>query len=107
MDSLKVKVSFTSSMLELRGFMKLGRFSGEDLDIYSWWNILAAKFTVSVIMDLMADMATNVKRTMRQNAFVMPFSLLYFSLITFLCCNPEMWKFAYSGIRREDSEGMP
>ena len=33
LDYLKVKVSFTVSMLKAMGLVKLGRFSAEDLDI--------------------------------------------------------------------------
>ena len=62
MDSLKVKVSFTSSMFYARGLVKLGRLSGEDLDFYSLWISLAAKLVVDGRMDLLSDMSTYVKK---------------------------------------------
>ena len=34
MDSLKVKVEFPSSMFETRGLVKLGIFSGDELDFF-------------------------------------------------------------------------
>ena len=57
--------------------MKLGRFSREELCLYSWWSTLAAKIGVSVIMDLVSDMFIDVKRAVRLNTFVMPFYFLY------------------------------
>ena len=59
---MKVKVSFTSYMLEDMGVVKLGRLSGEDLDISSWWSRMDAKLDVSGRIDLVVDMATDVKR---------------------------------------------
>ena len=83
MESLKLKVSFTSSMLEDRGLVNLGRFSGEDLDLSSWWSSLAVKLAVSGRMNLVADMATDAKREMRPNTFGMTFFLLVFILNSF------------------------
>ena len=94
-------------MLESRGLVKLGIFYGEDLAISSWWGSLAAKIAVSGIMDLVAEMATYAKSSMRPNTFVMPFFLLSLSWIILLCLNPEVRRFAYYGIRWEDCEGTP
>ena len=66
-------------MLEARALVKLDRLSGEYLDLFSQWSILAAKLAVSAIMDLVSDMATDFKRTMRPNTFGIPFPLFYFS----------------------------
>ena len=57
-----MKVSFTASMLEDRGLVKLGRFYGEDLDFSSWWRILTEKISVSGIMELLSDIATDAYR---------------------------------------------
>ena len=104
MASLKAKVSFPASILEARGLVKLGRLSGEDLDLYSWWSSLAAKLAVSGRMDLVTDMDTDAKREMIQNTFGMPFNLFYLSCIILIFHNTEVRRFAYSGIRREDYE---
>ena len=81
MASLKVNVYFYESMLEARGLVKLGIFSGEELAFSSWWIILDAKLVVYVRMDLVSDMDTDLKRDMRQNTFGMPFpSCLYIEL---------------------------
>ena len=66
---------------------------------------MAVKLSVSGIMELVTDMATDVKRSMRPNTFGMPFLLFSFSLTIFLRLNPKMRKFECSGIRREDYEG--
>ena len=79
MDSLKVKVSFTASMLEDSGLVNLGRFYGEDLDFSSWWRILTEKISVSGRMELAADMDTYTKISTKANKFGMTFSLLYLS----------------------------
>ena len=65
-------------MFETRGLVNLGRFSAEDLDLYSLWISLAAKLAVSRRMDLVEDMATHAKRETRPNTLGMPFSFLYF-----------------------------
>ena len=78
MFSLKLKVSFTTSMLEARGLVKLGIFSLEGLALSSWWSSLAAKIAVSVIMYLVADMNTDAKKVMIPNTFDMPFPLFCF-----------------------------
>ena len=83
MESSKLKVSFSSSMLEARGLVNLGRFSGEDLDLSSWWSSLAVKLDVSGIMNLVEDMATDAKREMRPNNFGMLFFPLVFILNSF------------------------
>ena len=66
---------------------------------------MAAKLSVSVRMDLVIDMYTDAKRAMRSNTFVIPFYFLYFYWILLLCPNPEMRRFSYSGISREECEG--
>ena len=76
---MKAKVSFPIYMLEYRELLKLGRLYGEDLSLISWWISLAAKLAVSGRMELVTDMATDAKRTMLPNTFVMPLSLLYLS----------------------------
>ena len=45
--SMKVKVSLCSSMLVIRGFLKLVRLSGEDLVLSLRWSGLSAKNAVS------------------------------------------------------------
>ena len=102
--SLKLKVSFPSSMLDTRAFLKLGRLYGEELDIYSWCVSLDAKHSVFERMYLVEVMATDVKRSTSPNVFGMPL-LFCLYLINLLCLNPEMGRFAYSGMRREDCEG--
>ena len=87
------------------GLVNLGRFSGEDLAISSWWRILASKLAVSGRMYLVAAMAKYAKRAMRPNKFGMTFSLLSLSLIILIRLNPEVRRFAYYGISREDCEG--
>ena len=59
-------------MLETRGLFKLGRLSGEDLALSSWWSSLAAKFAISGRMDLVEVMATDAKRAMIPKFFGMP-----------------------------------
>ena len=103
--SLKVKVYFTDSFMEARGLVKLGRLSGKDLALSSWWIRLDTKLAVSIIMDLVVDMDTYAKMEIMLNTFDMPFSLFSLSWILLLCLNPEVQRFAYSGIRREDYEG--
>ena len=77
MSYLKVKVSFTSSTFDTRGLVKLGKISGYDLALSSWWSSLAAKLTVSVRMDLVEDMNTDKNSLMIPNTLGMPFTLLY------------------------------
>ena len=62
MSSLKVKVSFPASMMEARGLVDLGRLSVDDLDLSSWWRILAAKLDVSVRIYVIADMAIDANK---------------------------------------------
>ena len=49
-------------MFDTRGLVKLGRLYGEELDIYSWWSILAAKLSGYGIIYLVEDVATDTKR---------------------------------------------
>ena len=56
--------------------VKLGRFSGEDLDFSFWCRSLDAKLAVSRRMDLVSDMATDNKSSMRENILGVPFFLL-------------------------------
>ena len=55
-------VAFPAYMLEARGLVKLGRFSGEELGLSSWWSSLSAKNYVSRITALVVDIATDAKR---------------------------------------------
>ena len=64
-------------MLEARGFVILGIFSGEYLALYSRWRILVARLDVSGIMDLVADMSMNTKIKMSPNTFGMPFTFFF------------------------------
>ena len=75
---LKVKVSLTLSMMESRVLVKLGRLSGEDLDIYSWWGSLDEKLAVSERMNLVVDMATYAKNSMRTSILGIPFTFFPF-----------------------------
>ena len=52
MDSLKVKLSFPSYILEDRGLVKLVRLSGEYLALSTLWRSLAEKLDVYGIMEL-------------------------------------------------------
>ena len=79
MAYLKLKVSFPASIMESRGLLNLGRFSVEELALSSWWSILAEKLYVYGIMYLVAYMAKDVNRAMRQNIFGMTFHLLSLS----------------------------
>ena len=72
MASLKVKVSFTSSMFNNRRLVKLGRFYGDDLNFSSWWSSFAAKLTVYGIMDLVEDMDTDAKREISPTTLGVP-----------------------------------
>ena len=56
-------------------------------------------------MDLVTDMVTDAKRAMRQNNFGMPFPFLSLSWILLIRLNPEMQRFAYAGIRRDNCGG--
>ena len=104
-DLLEVNLSYPASILEARGLVKLGRFSGDYLALSSWWIILSEKLVVSVRMELVTDMSTDVKRQMRPNTFGVPFPLSSFCWIFLLRLNPEMRGFVYYGVRREDCEG--
>ena len=59
---MKVKVLFHAFMFEARGLAKLGGLPGDCFVLSLWWNVLAEKLDDSVIMDLVEDMATDVKR---------------------------------------------
>ena len=100
MDSLKEDVSLPSSMFGTRGLVKFFRFYEENSALYLAWSRLAAKISVSGIMDLLEDIATYVKREMRLNTLGMAFLFLSIYRIILLRLNPEMWRFPYSGIRR-------
>ena len=79
MSSLKVRVSFTLSLFDTRGLIKLGRFYGDYLAISLWWSSWAAKIAVYVRMYLVTDMDTDAKRTMRSRTLGVTFIFLYFS----------------------------
>ena len=59
MDYLKVKFSSPSSKLDARGLVNLGRLSGEDICISSWWIRLDKKIAVTGSMSLLVDMNTD------------------------------------------------
>ena len=73
---MEVKVSLPVYILEARGLVKLGIFSGEDLALYSWCIRLAARIAVSGRMYLVADMTTYANREFRPNIFGIPFTFL-------------------------------
>ena len=104
--SLNVKVSFHSFLFDTKSLVKLGRLYGEDLPLSSCWRSLAAKLTVSLIMDLVADMATCVKRAMSPNTLGMKYPLFSLSLSLLCQLSPEIRRLTYYGIRREGCEGM-
>ena len=76
---MKVKVSFTYYKFETKGLVKLGRFSGENLTISSWWSSLSEKLAVSGRMDFVTDIVTDTKREMKQKNLGMPFPFLSLS----------------------------
>ena len=78
-EYLKVRVSFPASTLEAMGLVKLGRLSGEDLALYSWWRSWSTKIDVYGIIDFVAYVATYTKRATMLNNFGIPFYLLYLS----------------------------
>ena len=49
-------------MEPLRGLVKSGKLSGDDLNLSSWWRILAAKLDVSVRIYVIADMAIDANK---------------------------------------------
>ena len=79
MDSLKAKLSFTASMLESSGLLKLGRFSGEELALSSWRISLYVKITIMGRMDLAADMAKDVKKDIRSKTWACHISSYIFT----------------------------
>ena len=85
--------------------MKLVIFYGEDLALSSWWSSLAGKISVYGIMDLVEDTATDAKRVIGTSTFGMNFYLLSLYWIIFLRLNPEVWRFSYFRIRRENCNG--
>ena len=78
MDYLNVKLYFPVSMLEARGLVKFGRFSEEELALYSFCISLDAKLAVSGILGLVADMVTYAKKKLRPNTFVMQFIFFFY-----------------------------
>ena len=92
-------------MFDTRGLVKLGRLSGEDLDISSWWISLAKKIAVSGRINLVTYMNTDATRVMKPKTLGMKSLFLYLSCIILLRLSPEMRRLAYSGIRWEDYEG--
>ena len=64
-DSFKVTLSFPDYMLESRKLVKFHRLFGDDLSLYLWCNNLDEKLAVYGRMDFVADIATDMKRTMR------------------------------------------
>ena len=62
MDYLQEKVSFPDYMFDIKRLVKLGRLSGDNLDISSWWIILDEKLTVSGRMHIVAYTGTDTKR---------------------------------------------
>ena len=76
MDSLKVKVSFPAYISGFRGLVKLGKLSGEELALSSWWIKLAEKIVFSVITYLVVDMDADAKRSMRPKTLG-PLSLFF------------------------------
>ena len=85
--------------------MKLGRLSGEYLDLSSWWSNLSAKFYVHRIMNFVADMVIHVKRAMRPNILGFPYILFSLSWIIIICLTLKKRRFKYYGIKRGDCEG--
>ena len=71
-------------MMEYRGSVKLGRLSGEDLYLSSWWSRLDTKLAVSGGIYLVSDMSTDENRELRPNTFGMHFpSCIYLELFCF------------------------
>ena len=75
-DLLEVNLSYPASILEARGLVKLGRFSGDYLALSSWWITLAEKLAVSGKMDLVEDIATDANRERRSKTLGIP-SLIF------------------------------
>ena len=66
---------------------------------------MSTQISVSVRIDLVEDMSTDANRATRPKTLGIPFIFLYFYRIIFLCLSPEIPRFAYYGIMREDCEG--
>ena len=66
-----MKLSFSSSVFDTRGLVKLGRLSGDYLTLSSCWISLTKKLAIYERMDLVAEMVTYLKRTMRPNTLGM------------------------------------
>ena len=92
-DSLKVKVSFPSSMFDTMGVLQLGIFSGDDLALSSWWSRLYEKLAVSGRLGLVLDKATDAKREMRPNTLGVSFPFLSLSWKKNLILSPEIQRF--------------
>ena len=66
---------------------------------------MVAKLAFSGRMELVAEMATDMKREMRPKTLSIPFTFLYLSCTLLLDLNPEIRRLKYSGIRRYYCEG--
>ena len=73
-----MKASFTSSMFDTSGLVRLSILYGKDLAISSWWSILYIKLAVYGRTELVADMITDPKRAARTTTLDMPFIFFYF-----------------------------
>ena len=72
-------MSFTHSMFEAMGLVKLGILSGEDWTLSSLWSILASKLAVSGRLDSVSEISTDANVAMRPDSLGMPFIFLYIS----------------------------
>ena len=84
--------------------MKLWKLSGEDIYFYKWFIRLTETLSVTEIMNLITDMLTDTKRSIRPDTLIFPPRLLYLSWTSLILLSPEVWRFAYPGIRW-DCEG--
>ena len=57
-------------------------------------------------MDLVTDMATYVRMGMRPKNLGLPYFFLSLYQILLICLSPEIQKFTYSGISRDECEEM-
>ena len=92
-------------MFDTMGVVKLGIFYGEDLAHSSWWSILDENLSVYGRMNLVVDMDTYAKRSMRPKNLDMPFPFLSLSWIILLHLSHEIRRLSYYSIRLEDCEG--
>ena len=98
-DSLRGRVSFPFSFLDVRGLVKLGRLSGKYI-------ILCTKLAVYWIMGLVEDRTTDAKREMRPKTPGLPYVFLSISYILLLFLITEMRRFKDYGIQQEDCKGI-